>query len=84
MYNDTCGWLSEKNTRFAYQSFRKIKTRSRWRLKRLRAEPPPANEPRISQGHVIKVSCDITGRSPSRKAIILPSLITIDTLVIEI
>ena len=63
----------------------KIKvTRSRWRLKRLRAEPPPVSEPGISQGHVIKGSCDIVGRSPSREAIILPNLVAIDTLVIEI
>ena len=38
----------------------------------------------ISQGHVIKGLCDIIGRCPSREAIILPSLIAIDTLVIEI
>ena len=59
-------------------------TRSRWRLKRLRAEPPPVSEPRISQDYVIKGSCDIIGKSPSREAIILPSLVPINTLVIEI
>ena len=48
----------------------------------MRAEPPPVREPRISQGHVIKGSCDIVGRSPSRETIILPSLVAIDTLVI--
>ena len=52
--------------------------------KRLRTEPPPASEPRISQGHVIKGSFDIIGRSSSREAIILPSLVAIDTLIIEI
>ena len=58
--------------------------RSRLRLKRFRAEPPPVSEPRISQGHVIKGSCNIIGRTPSREAIILPSLVAIDTLIIEI
>ena len=33
---------------------------------------------------MIKVSCGIIGRSPSRKVIILPSLVAIGTLVIEI
>ena len=61
-----------------------IVTRSRWRLKRLRAEPPPVCEPRISQGHVIKGSCDIMGRSPSREAIILSNLVAIDTIKIKI
>ena len=60
------------------------KKRSRRRLKRLHAEPPPVSEPRISQGHVIKGSYDIKGRSPSREAIILPSLVAIDSFVIEI
>ena len=61
----------------------KIITRNWWRLKRLRADPSPVSEPRISQGHVIKRSCDM-GKSPSRKAIIMSSLVAIDTLVIEI
>ena len=60
-----------------------ITTRSRWRLKCLCAEPRSVSEPRISQGHVIKGSYDIIGRSPSREAIVLPSLVAIDTLVIE-
>ena len=38
----------------------------------------------ISQNHVIKVSCDLIGRSPSREVIILPSLLTISILVVEI
>ena len=59
-------------------------TRSQWWLKRLHAEPPLVNEPRISQDHGIKGSCNIVGKSPSREAIILPSLVAIDTLVIEI
>ena len=63
---------------------KKTKTRNRWRLTHLRAEPPPVSEPCISQGHMIKGSCDIIGRNPSRKAIILPSLVAIDTLLIEI
>ena len=41
-------------------------------------------EPRISQGHVIKGSCDIIGGIPSREIIILPSLAAIDTFVIEV
>ena len=35
-------------------------------------EPPPVSEPRISQGHMIKGSCNIIGRRSWRKAIILP------------
>ena len=62
----------------------KFLTRSRWQLKRLRAESPPVSEPRMSQGRVIKGSCDIIGRNSSRKPIILPNLVAIDTLVIEI
>ena len=34
-------------------------TRSWWQLERLRAKPLPVSEPRISQGHVIKGSCDV-------------------------
>ena len=56
--------------------------RNRWWLKWLCAEPPPVSEPHISQGHVIKGSCNIIGRSPSKEAIILSSLVA--TLVIEI
>ena len=48
------------------------------------AEPPPVSEPRISEGHVFKGSRNIIGRSPSKEAIILPSSVAIDTLVIEI
>ena len=49
------------------------------------ATHPPVSEPRISQGHhVIKGSCDVIGRSPSRKVIILSNLVTIGTLLIEI
>ena len=61
-----------------------VKTRSWWRLMYLRAEPPPVREQRILQGHVVKGSCAIVGRSSSREATILPSLVSIDTLVIEI
>ena len=35
--------------------------------KHLRAEPPPISEPCISQGHVIKESCNIIGKSPKRE-----------------
>ena len=42
---------------------KQIQTRSQWRLKRLRAEPLPVTEPCISQGHVIKGSWYIIGRS---------------------
>ena len=38
----------------------------------------------ISQDHVIKGPSDVIGRSPSRYAIILPSLVGIDILVSEI
>ena len=48
---------------------RRRKTRSLWWLKRMHAEPHPLNEPLISQGHVIKESCDIIVRSPSRKSL---------------
>ena len=37
----------------------------------------------ILQGYVIKGSCDFMGRNPSRQVIILPSLVAIDTLVVE-
>ena len=37
----------------------------------------------ILQGYVIKESCDFMGRNPSRQVIILPSLVAIDTLVVE-
>ena len=59
-------------------------TRSWRRLKHLRLEPTPVGEPRISQGHMIKGSFNIIGMNTSREAIILPSLVAIDTLVIEI
>ena len=80
------------NTRYRHKKVKKgpkwhqqkIITRNWGRLKRLRADPSPVSEPRISQGHVIKRSCDIIGKSPSREAINLPSLVAIDTLVIEI
>ena len=38
----------------------------------------------ISQDCEIKGSCDIMGRSPSRYVNVLPSLVVIDTLVVEI
>ena len=41
-------------------------------FKGLRAEPPHVSEPRISQGHMMKGSWDITGRDPSREVMILP------------
>ena len=50
----------------------------------MRAESPLVSEPRISQDHVIKGSCDIIGKRPSKEAIILSSLVAIDTLEIEI
>ena len=50
----------------------------------LRAEPLPASELRISQDHVNKGSCDIIDKSSSSEAIILASLVAIDTLIIEI
>ena len=62
----------------------KLITRSRWRLKRLRAELPHVSKPRISQGRMVKRSCVIIGRSPSSEIMILPSLFAIGTLVIEI
>ena len=48
------------------------------------ATHPPVSKPRISQGHVIKGSCDVIGRSASREVIILSSFVTIGTLLIEI
>ena len=48
------------------------------------AEPLTIGEPRISQGHIIKESCDIMSRSLSKKIIALPSLDAIGTHVIEI
>ena len=38
----------------------------------------------ILQDHMIKGLCDLIGRSPSRQVIILPSLMAIDTVVVEI
>ena len=38
----------------------------------------------IFRDHVIKVSCNFIGRSPSRYVIILPSLVAIGTVVVEI
>ena len=38
----------------------------------------------ISQYNVIKGSCDLIGRSPSRLVTILPSLVAIGTMVVEI
>ena len=38
----------------------------------------------ILQDHVIKGSCDFTGRSPSRLVSILSRLVTITILVVEI
>ena len=50
-------WYKVLNSLFLlYAKLRAIKT-SRWRLKRLHAEPVPVREPRISQGHH---KCDIT------------------------
>ena len=54
-----------------------------WRLKRLRAEPPFVSEPPILQCHVMKKPCDFIVRSPSRKVIILPSLVVIRFLVVD-
>ena len=77
--------VNNRNTRKRGKICSKLTiTRSWLPLRRLRAKSPPVSEPRISQGHVIKGPCDIIGRSPSREAIILPSLVAIDTLVIEI
>ena len=36
----------------------------------------------ISQNHVIKGSCDFIGSNPLRYVTVLPSLVTIDTLVV--
>ena len=47
----------------------RIPTRIWWQLKRLCAEPHPVSEPHISQGYVIKGSCNIIDKSPSREAI---------------
>ena len=38
----------------------------------------------VSQGHVIKGSCDFIGMSPSRYITILPSLVAMGTVVVEI
>ena len=66
----------DKQLSSVYQDLlQRKRTRSRWRLKHLRGENPPINELRISEGHVIKGSCDIIGRGPSREAIILPSFL---------
>ena len=51
---------------------------------RLDIKPPPVSEPLLSQGHMIKRSCDIIGRSASSEAFILPSFVVIVALVIEI
>ena len=37
----------------------------------------------ISQGHMIKGSCDFIGRSPPRLVTVLPSLVAISTVVVE-
>ena len=37
----------------------------------------------ISQEHVIKASCDFTCKSPSRQVTIVPSLVTVGTVVVE-
>ena len=50
----------------------------------MRVEPPHVSEHRISEGYVIKGSCDIIVRSPSSEVIILPSFFAIGTLAIEI
>ena len=38
----------------------------------------------ISQDHLIKMSSDVISKSPSRQVTILPSLVTVDTVVVEI
>ena len=63
---------------------KRIIPRSRWQIKRSRAEPPLVSEQYISQDHEIKGSGDILGRSLLNEVIILPSLVVIATHVIEI
>ena len=63
---------------------KRIIPRSRWQIKRSRAEPPLVSEQYISQDHAMKGSCDTLGRSLLREVNILSSLVAIATHVIEI
>ena len=59
-------------------------TGSWWRLNHLYAGPSSLSQPHFLQGHMIKRSCDIIGRSPSSEVIILPSFVAISTGIVEI
>ena len=81
VYNKTFDSLSKSSDK---KEKKREKTRYRWQLKRLRAEPHPVSEPCISQGHVIRGLCDIVSRRPSVEFIILLDLVAMCTLIIEI